>query len=475
MELDHRVHDPVGQRSAPGRSGVMTTRSGTASSTRGPSTSSATPAGVGDRCRQRRAAAVAAGSPRPRALRPGAAASPVGASASERQRRPATPTRRPRGARLSGRHGAAPPARASATAAASHPDAGDAPAAATWRSDAPSSERRRATAARRAESRAAGRRPRRAASRAASHAQRPAAGSRRSGDVQGGLGALALGEVPRPGIGSAAHGRPQERRPARRGRPAVQRQTHGSTRVGDGLEDRAGMRCGRRRPYPVTVPRRWSPTVSRRLRVVRRRARCRRATRLSGQASACAACGAATTDPWPARQELERAYERYRPETGRFSGLGRRAAAPHPRARWRPASTGWRRPARCSTWARGTARCSTPSRARGREAVGLERDPRRPDVRDADVTELDEELVGDRVLALARAPARARAPPSTTPPGSCAPGGALVVAVPNTASLQARAFGDRWFHLDLPRHLVHLPADALIDTARPARPRRSRG
>jgi hypothetical protein len=35
------------------------------------------------------------------------------------------------------------------------------------------------------------------------------------------------------------------------------------------------------------------------------------------------------------------------------------------------------------------------------------------------------------------------------------------VAVPNAASLQARIFGDRWFHLDLPRHLVHLPAKTL--------------
>jgi hypothetical protein len=41
-------------------------------------------------------------------------------------------------------------------------------------------------------------------------------------------------------------------------------------------------------------------------------------------------------------------------------------------------------------------------------------------------------------------------------------GGALLVALPNSASLQARAFGDRWFHLDLPRHLVHLPAEALL-------------
>ena len=39
-----------------------------------------------------------------------------------------------------------------------------------------------------------------------------------------------------------------------------------------------------------------------------------------------------------------------------------------------------------------------------------------------------------------------------------APGGVVVVAVPNGASLQARAFGDRWLHLDRPRHLVHLTA-----------------
>ncbi len=42
------------------------------------------------------------------------------------------------------------------------------------------------------------------------------------------------------------------------------------------------------------------------------------------------------------------------------------------------------------------------------------------------------------------------------------PGGVLVVAVPNSDSLQARVFGDRWFALDLPRHLVHLPAETLV-------------
>ncbi len=42
-----------------------------------------------------------------------------------------------------------------------------------------------------------------------------------------------------------------------------------------------------------------------------------------------------------------------------------------------------------------------------------------------------------------------------------APDGALIVAVPNLASLQARIGSDRWFHQDVPRHRLHLtPAGA---------------
>jgi SAM-dependent methyltransferase len=33
--------------------------------------------------------------------------------------------------------------------------------------------------------------------------------------------------------------------------------------------------------------------------------------------------------------------------------------------------------------------------------------------------------------------------------------GTLLIAVPNTESLQALAFGPGWFHLDVPRHLYH--------------------
>lgn len=35
------------------------------------------------------------------------------------------------------------------------------------------------------------------------------------------------------------------------------------------------------------------------------------------------------------------------------------------------------------------------------------------------------------------------------------PGGLVVIAVPNFASLQRKLFKQHWFHLDLPRHLVH--------------------
>lgn len=42
------------------------------------------------------------------------------------------------------------------------------------------------------------------------------------------------------------------------------------------------------------------------------------------------------------------------------------------------------------------------------------------------------------------------------------PGGRVVVAVPNTESLQARVGGDRWFHQDVPRHQVHFTRRGLV-------------
>jgi SAM-dependent methyltransferase len=45
--------------------------------------------------------------------------------------------------------------------------------------------------------------------------------------------------------------------------------------------------------------------------------------------------------------------------------------------------------------------------------------------------------------------------------GWLAPAGLLVVGVPNLASLQARAGGARWYHLDVPRHRTHFTVHGL--------------
>ncbi len=41
------------------------------------------------------------------------------------------------------------------------------------------------------------------------------------------------------------------------------------------------------------------------------------------------------------------------------------------------------------------------------------------------------------------------------------PGGVLAVAVPNFGSFQARLFGPKWFHLDVPRHYFHFTEKSL--------------
>ena len=101
-------------------------------------------------------------------------------------------------------------------------------------------------------------------------------------------------------------------------------------------------------------------------------------------------------------------------------------------------------------------------RKRGREATGLERNDARPDFEDKSI----EEVSGDGTWAavvlwhslehLPRPRAAVRAAARLLKPG-----GVLAVAVPNTDSLQAGAFGDDWLHLDIPRHLVHLSTGTL--------------
>jgi SAM-dependent methyltransferase len=180
--------------------------------------------------------------------------------------------------------------------------------------------------------------------------------------------------------------------------------------------------------------------------------------------AACSVCGGATTYPQPDPHELERAYaEWYRPATGRFSGGGDRllsiSRASLARRLDRVAP-----PGPLLDVGSGDGSLLRALRARGREAVGLERVAAGDGVLAREITDFEErrgewagvvfwhslEHLSDPAAALDRATAL------------LTPGGILAIAVPNLGSWQARYFGERWFHLDLPRHLVHLPASALI-------------
>jgi SAM-dependent methyltransferase len=98
---------------------------------------------------------------------------------------------------------------------------------------------------------------------------------------------------------------------------------------------------------------------------------------------------------------------------------------------------------------------------RGRSAIGLERSSTRDDVWTKDLSDCAgnwSAIVLWHSLEHLSDPRRVVAEAAS----KLVPGGILVIAVPNLSSLQARAFGARWLHLDLPRHLVHLPAENLI-------------
>jgi SAM-dependent methyltransferase len=185
----------------------------------------------------------------------------------------------------------------------------------------------------------------------------------------------------------------------------------------------------------------------------------------------CAACGAITTDPWPTDAELDAAYAgAYRPDAGRFSGPGDAvlarlralpakridAAAPSGPILDVGAGEGW---------------LAAALAARGRRTVALEpyatvgrAGPGAVEVRAEDV--LDHEgryaaVVFWHALEHLRRPGAALRHAART---LLAPGGVLVVAIPNPASLQARAFTDDWLALDPPRHLVHVPRATLLAT-----------
>jgi len=184
--------------------------------------------------------------------------------------------------------------------------------------------------------------------------------------------------------------------------------------------------------------------------------------RLTGRVL-CSRCGVATTTPWPSDEQLGAAYaDWYRPTSGRFSGLGDKVLR-----RTRSTLAGRLHavlpPGPVLDVGAGDGTLVEAFVRRGREAVGLEPYASGPHIRNAEVEEVDETwsaVIFWHSLEHLRRPGRALRHAA----GLLAPGGTLVVAVPNATSLQARAFGDRWLALDLPRHLVHLSPSALLST-----------
>jgi SAM-dependent methyltransferase len=179
----------------------------------------------------------------------------------------------------------------------------------------------------------------------------------------------------------------------------------------------------------------------------------------------CRRCGTATTFPAPDEAELEAAYGGwYRPAQGRFAGgadrllrrsrgaLARRLDAAAP-------------PGPVLDVGAGDGALLDALAARGREAVGLERAAAHPRVRAQEITAFSERegewaaIVFWHSLEHLRDPAQA----VSRAVALLAPGGLLVIAVPNWTSWQSRALARRWLARDLPRHLVHLPARALLE------------
>lgn len=177
----------------------------------------------------------------------------------------------------------------------------------------------------------------------------------------------------------------------------------------------------------------------------------------------CAHCGVATTDPWPTDEGLQQAYSGwYRPDPGRFDAGGdallklSRGTLAHRVDRLAPAGP-------VLDVGCGDGALVVALRRRGRAAVGLERESENPDVITAEISEMEGDGTWGAVVFW-------HSLEHLTAPGEALghaarllrPGGVLIVAIPNADSLQARLFGDRWFALDIPRHLTHIPARSLL-------------
>lgn len=179
----------------------------------------------------------------------------------------------------------------------------------------------------------------------------------------------------------------------------------------------------------------------------------------------CGVCGARTTWPIPTDAELELAYGAwYRPVEGRFTGLGDPALRLL-RGRLARRLDRIAPPGPALDVGAGDGGLLDALASIGREAVGLERRSARADVSEAELSEVDGHFAAI-VFWHSLEHLREAGAALVRVAQLLDPGGVVVIAMPNLGSLQARTFGERWFALDLPRHLVHVPAPALLERLR---------
>ncbi len=128
-------------------------------------------------------------------------------------------------------------------------------------------------------------------------------------------------------------------------------------------------------------------------------------------------------------------------------------------------------PARLLDVGAGRGRFVVAAQAAGYQAVGIEPSRRGADaaaqagaqVTQASIEEADLEPGGFDVVTVWHVLEHLEEPgPALDRAASwLRPGGGLLVGVPNLDSLQARLGGERWYHLDVPRHRVHFTPGGL--------------
>ncbi len=184
----------------------------------------------------------------------------------------------------------------------------------------------------------------------------------------------------------------------------------------------------------------------------------------------CPACGSAVTlAPVPAEAHEEGAY-------GGGTPRGAALAAPLLRSFDRRrlsflARAGARPPGRLLDIGAGRGRFVAQARAAGWDAEGIEPSQRGVQGARAQGIELQQAGIDDAAVPAGRLDAATLwhvlehldDPDAALEriAGWLRPGGLLVVGVPNLASVQARAGGARWYHLDVPRHRTHFTVAGL--------------